>query len=113
MGKNNTAVRQYLSDTTRFADIVNGTIFGGKQVVHPEELEQVDGESDVLFVDKEGNEKNVQRYRDITMRWKQGMNLVIMACENQEKVHYAMPVRTMLYDSLSYVDQIVYSSQTA
>ena len=106
MGKNNTAVRQYLSDTTRFADIVNGTIFGGKQVVHPEELEQVDGESDVLFVDKEGNEKNVQRYRDITMRWKQGMNLVIMACENQEKVHYAMPVRTMLYDSLSYVDQI-------
>lgn len=106
MGKNNTAIRQYLSDTTRFADIVNGTIFRGKQVVHPGELEQIDGESDVLLVDKDGNEKNVQRYRDITMRWKQGMNLVILACENQEKVHYAMPVRTMLYDSLSYVDQI-------
>ncbi len=106
MGKNNTAVRQYLSETTRFADIVNGTIFGGKQVVRSEELEPVDGESDVLLADKVGNEKNIQRYRDITMRWKHGINLVILACENQEKVHYAMPVRTMLYDSLSYVEQI-------
>lgn len=86
MEKNNTAVRQYLSDTTRFADIVNGTIFEGKQVVHPEELEKVDGESDVLLVDKDGNEKNIQRYRDITMRWKQEMNLVILACENTRAI---------------------------
>lgn len=31
---------------------------------------------------------------------------MLLACENQENVHYAMPVRNMLYDSLSYVEQI-------
>ena len=30
----------------------------------------------------------------------------MLACENQEKIHYAMPVRTMLYDGLSYTEQI-------
>ena len=32
--------------------------------------------------------------------------LILLACENQAKVHYAMSVRNMLYDSLSYVGQI-------
>lgn len=31
---------------------------------------------------------------------------MILACENQQKINYAMPVRNMLYDSLSYVSQI-------
>ncbi len=106
MGKSNTAIRQYLSDKTRFADIVNGTIFDGEQIIHPEDLEQVDGESDILLQDKTGKEKNVQRFRDITMRWKQKTDVAILACESQENIHYAMPVRTMLYDSLSYVEQI-------
>ena len=40
------------------------------------------------------------------MQWKGDMNLVILACENQEKVHYAMPIRNMVYDGLSYMNQI-------
>ncbi|MGN0351248.1 MAG: hypothetical protein ACI4ES_06305, partial [Roseburia sp.] len=32
--------------------------------------------------------------------------LAILACESQDKVHYAMPVRMMVYDGLSYTDQI-------
>lgn len=31
---------------------------------------------------------------------------VMLACENQEEVHYAMPVRNMVYDGLAYTDQI-------
>ena len=34
------------------------------------------------------------------------MDLMILACENQDKIHYAMPVRTMIYDGLSYVQQM-------
>lgn len=48
----------------------------------------------------------LQRYRDVVMRWKKEVKFVILACENQENIHYAMPVRTMLYDSLSYVEQM-------
>lgn len=81
-------------------------VFGGKQIVKPEELEEIDSESSIIMLDKKKQEKDVQRYRDIVMRWRQGVELSILACENQDKVHYAMPVRIMLYDSLAYVDQI-------
>ncbi|MBQ8856519.1 MAG: Rpn family recombination-promoting nuclease/putative transposase [Lachnospiraceae bacterium] len=40
------------------------------------------------------------------VKWKYGIHLVMLACENQERIHYAMPVRNMLYDSLSYTEQI-------
>ena len=32
--------------------------------------------------------------------------MAILACESQDKIHYAMPVRCMLYDGLTYTDQI-------
>ena len=72
----------------------------------PEELEPAEGETDILLEDKEQKVQEIHRYRDIVMRWKKGALLVLLACENQEKVHYAMVVRNMLYDSLSYVGQI-------
>ena len=39
------------------------------------------------------------------MRWKKEIYLVLLASEIQSKVHYAMPVRDMLYASLSYLEQ--------
>lgn len=106
MGKSNIAVKQWLRDKKRFADLFNGTVFQGKQIILPEELEEVDSESSIIVTDKKNIEKGMQRYRDITMRWKQEAELAILACENQNKVHYAMPVRMMLYDSLTYTEQI-------
>ena len=35
-----------------------------------------------------------------------GTKLVLLTCENQDAIHYAMPVRSMLYDALDYTDQI-------
>lgn len=75
-------------------------------MILPEDLHLATGETDILVSDKNKKAKEVQRYRDIIMRWEQGAYLVLLACENQENVHYAMPVRNMLYDSLSYVEQI-------
>ena len=106
MGKSNIAVKQWLRNKKRFADLFNGTIFQGEQIVLPEELEEIDSESSIIVTDKNHKEKGVQKYRDIAMRWKDDIQLSILACENQNKVHYAMPVRMMLYDSLTYTDQI-------
>ena len=106
MGNGNIAVRQWLRDKERFADLFNGVVFGGAQVVLPEELEESDSESSVIVADKLAKEKGVQRHRDIVMRWKRGTSLAVLACENQQKVHYAMPVRAMMYDSLAYHEQI-------
>lgn len=106
MGKSNAAIRTYIGKVERFADLFNYYLFAGVAIIKAEDLEPTDGESDIIVENKDGKGKEVQRYRDITMRWKNGADLTILACENQERVHYAMPVRTMLYDSLSYADQI-------
>lgn len=106
MAKGNVAVRQFMRNKSRFADFYNVKVFGGKQVVLAEELEEIDSESDILLEDKEDNTRTVQRYRDVVMRWRGSVNLAILACENQAKVHYAMPVRNMIYDGLSYADQM-------
>lgn len=106
MGKNNTIVKRWLSDKKRSADLFNAEVFGGKQVVCPENLERIPTESNIIVKDKEGKEKNVDRYRDIVMRWDYGLDFMILAIENQDKTHYAMPVRNMVYDGLAYKEQI-------
>ncbi len=106
MGQGNAAIRQWLGKRERFADLFNGVIFAGEQIVLAEQLELTDSEANILDLDKKGNPKEMRRHRDIVMKWKQQAELVILACENQERVHYAMPVRNMLYDSLSYTEQI-------
>ena len=106
MGKSDTAVKIWLSDDRRFADLFNGTVFGGKQVVMPEDLEKLDRETDIIITDKRASTKGLQRHRDIVKQWKHGTFLAVLACEAQDKVHYAMPVRNMLHDSLTYTEQI-------
>lgn len=106
MGKGDTALTVWLGDKERFADLFNGSIFHGEQIVEAEKLEPEKSESKEIINNKEGQLKNIERNRDIVMKWEDGMNLVILACENQENIHYAMPVRTMLYDGLGYMEQI-------
>lgn len=106
MREKDTVIKEWLSDKGRFADLFNGVVFGGEQMIVPEDLEIIQGESNLWVPDKKGSGRAVQRYRDITMRWKGRMSFIVLASENQTKVHYAAPVRNMLYDSLSYTEQI-------
>ena len=68
MGKGNAAVKQWLGNPRRFADLFNGIVFQGKQVILPEDLHLATGETDILVSDKNKKAKEVQRYRDIIMR---------------------------------------------
>ena len=106
MAKKAAAVKQWIENRRRFANLFNAKLFNGIQIIKPEDLEPCEGETHILFQAKEGKKQEIHRYRDVTMRWKGKMNLMILACENQEKIHYAMPVRTMIYDGLSYVQQM-------
>lgn len=69
MGKTNVAVNRWLADNERFADLFNGFMFHGKQIIKPEDLENLDREADILITDKSGKTRGVQRYRDIIKRW--------------------------------------------
>ena len=87
MGKSSTAVNHWMRDRGRFADLFNGVVFDGEQVVRPEDLEEARGESDILVPDQEKKERQVQRYRDIVMQWKKAPYLAMLACESQSSVH--------------------------
>ncbi len=106
MSRGDVAIRTWISDKKRFADLFNAIVFQGNQVVRSEELEFADSESDILMEDKNGKMKAVQRYRDVIMKWSDHTELMFFACENQSFVHYGMPIRMMLYDSLSYMEQM-------
>lgn len=105
MGKSDITARMYLKDKKRFADLFNGTVFQGRQVVKPGELSACDTRAEVSIPGVGKKSKEIERFRDIAMYWNKGARLAIIACENQSKVHYAMPLRTMLYDGVMYTDQ--------
>ena len=65
MGKADVNVNIWLSEKKRFANLFNGVISGGRQVILPEDLVQVNSVSSVSVKNRAGKTKNMKRYRDI------------------------------------------------
>ena len=105
MGKTDLAVNQLLERKEIFADFINGMVFNGEQVLHESRLEVLSLNSG-FFYEEDGQRKFVERRGDIRMRADMDTYSIIIANETQSHVHYAMPVRTMLYDALEYMKQV-------
>lgn len=87
-----------------FADIFNVLVFGGKQIVTPDSLEDITGISHYKADDSLLHEQE----RDTYKLWKgQGINLVIVGVENQTKPERDMPFRCIGYDGASYRSQLL------
>ena len=100
MGKLNTAMRTFLCDRERFADLFNGVFFQGKTVIRADRLlEGSETYSDMT-------ENPLDRTRDLKMITDNGETLRILALENQENIDYTLPYRCMQYDSLEYGRQL-------
>ena len=125
MGKKDAVSKHYMSKNEIFADAVNFYFFDGRQEVKPEDLEELDSSELVLPFGKSTGRKNakddnvqgkaalsvpVQKYRDIlkrcVIRRCQETVYMIYGIETQSDIHYAMPVRSMLYDALNYASQV-------
>ncbi len=106
MGKANFAVNRLLERKVIFADLMNGALHGGKQVLKPEELEVISPHAGIFLRDDEGKEKTLERVGDIRMAAENRSYAVIFAEETQAGVHYGMPIRTMLNAVLEYLKQI-------
>lgn len=50
-------------------------------------------------------EETIKRTRDVVKKMALGMEFVVWGIENQQTTHYAMPLRTMLYDVLGYLKE--------
>lgn len=82
----------------------NAVLFDGEQKLHPEDLREADVDlSSVLKFN--GHIETIQRLRDVVKKTAYGMDFVIWGIENQQKIHYAMPLRHMIEDALSYLKE--------
>lgn len=105
--------KRYFSSNERYADLINGVVFGGEQVVSPEDLRDMDSQTGSWnLTEDEKKTKNRSRqskekYRDLIRKTAFGMNFAIVGIENQQEVHYLMPLRAMGYDVGEYERQAV------
>ena len=63
MGKADVNVNIWLSEKNRFANLFNGVIYGGENVILPEDLEEVNPVSSVNVKNRVGKTKSMKKYR--------------------------------------------------
>ncbi len=106
--KPNTVLREYWDNNERFADLFNAQLFGGEQVIKPDELLTVDSVVASVFEHDEYAE-SIESARDKINICRHstalGVELELLGEENQEHIHYAMPMRLMGYDYHTYKKQ--------
>ena len=88
----------------RFADLFNAVIFQGKEVLKAEELQEMDTDMSGVIRFRE-HEESLVRVRDVVKKMAFGVEFVVLGIESQQKIHYAMPLRTMLYDGMGYLKE--------
>lgn len=105
MGQRDLVTNKCLSDEERYSDLINAVVFEGEQRIHSKDLQEVDSRSVISqWLYKHGY-KNRQLYRDIIKKVAFGMNFAVIGVENQNEVHYLMPLRVMAYDVAEYEKQ--------
>ncbi|MED9967503.1 MAG: Rpn family recombination-promoting nuclease/putative transposase [Blautia sp.] len=97
-------LKEFWRDNERFADLVNAVIFGGEQIILPEELTEAD--TDISSFIK-GNEyvETIRKTLDVVKKSANGVEFVIWGLENQMRIHYAMPLRHLVGDALRYLKE--------
>lgn len=93
-----------------FADTINNGLFGGREIVKPENLKELDSKENAVLYDAFKKIVTLKKDRDnikIAKFFKDdNVTYAIIGIENQTDVNYAMPVRTLLYDAMRYDKQI-------
>jgi hypothetical protein len=111
MGQKDSVTNDYLKQNHVFADAFNFFIYGGRPVIDPASLQELDTRGMAIPRDSvKGKDKPILRYRDSikSLRAKYDDNgaYLILAVESQSHIHYAMPARTIMYDAIQYTKQV-------
>ncbi len=102
--KADVVLKNFWRDNERFASLFNAVVFNGEEVIMPDNLEETDTDLSNIIELKTYRE-TLERSRDVIKKTAYGVDFVIMGIENQQNIHYAMPLRVMLYDALGYLKE--------
>ncbi len=99
--KTDTITKDYVRDTTVFADIFNYYVYGGQQVIRPENLTERDSTKIALPYGADGAAIPVQKFRDVQKLYASMTDgkaeYILYGAENQTDIQYAMAVKNYLY----------------
>ena len=110
MGRKDTVTKDYMKQNTIFADAFNYYIYGGQQRIMPEQLQELDTTEIIVPYGADDAGEPEQVYRDV-MKSMVAMKdehaaYLLLGIENQSDVHYAMPVKNLVYDAINYAKQV-------
>ncbi|MGN1404748.1 MAG: hypothetical protein ACI4WM_00645 [Erysipelotrichaceae bacterium] len=113
MGDIDKLTARFMNHNDVFADAFNFFLYKGEKVIDSDSLKPLDTRLllDIFNQDKtKQSYKVVQKYRDVfkktVIKYNDVATYVLLGIENQTDIHYAMPVRNMIYDALSYGEQV-------
>lgn len=99
-----TVLKSFWQDNRHFADLFNAVFFHGRNVLRPDALEEMDTDASAMLEMKDYS-RTLVRIRDVVKKGMCGVCFMIFGIEDQMKVHYAMPLRVLIYDALSYLKE--------
>lgn len=99
-------LREYLQDQNRFADLLNGFVFGGKRLVKPGDVQEMDGDLLLSPGRRLRDRIFIRKFRDVVKKTVFGVNFAVVGVENQDSIHYAMAIRNFVYDAAEYEKQL-------
>ena len=100
-----TVSKNYLSDPVRFAQLCNNALFDGTPLIHPEYLKELSTKESKVFGFQTKEMTALWKDRDILKMYQDQLLLAIIGIENQTEIHYCMPLRALLYDTLNLESQ--------
>ncbi len=107
--KKDVKTKEFLQNPECFADAFNYYLFDGDQVISGSSLEEKDAE-EIVFAGRPKQGAAYKRERDLLrgciVKSDGKATYVLLGIENQSDLHYAMPVRNLLYDALNYAGQV-------
>ena len=102
--KDDVIFKEFWRSNERFADLFNVVVFGGKEVIKPDALQEMDTDVSSVIQMKDYKE-TLTRTRDVIKKAAYGVEFVVVGIESQQHIHYAMPLRHMVYDAMSYLKE--------
>lgn len=101
--------KRFIGREDVFADIFNQHVFGGEKRLSADSLKPFDN-SAIMIYGKNSPLRDIQKQRDVfkcavSMTDDQAVYLML-GIENQTAIHYAMPVKNLMYDAAEYQRQV-------
>ena len=107
MGTKDTITKDYMADNRVFADVFNHMLYKGKNVIDPDTLHPLDTTALAAPYGSGTSEVPVQKFRD------EFKSLNVMHDDSRiYLLHFAMPVKNMVYDALEYAGQVENSARS-